>query len=95
MHHHGESLRQITKDDELVDSIARDPLSAALPPRSRALVSYAVKLTLRPAEVSLQDIEALREVGLSDRGIHDAANVIAYYNFVNRIALGLGVELET
>lgn len=40
------------------------------------------------------DIAALREAGLGDAGIHDAACVVGYYNFVNRIADGLGVELE-
>lgn len=66
-----------------------------LPPRSRALVAYALKLTLTPAGMSQQDADNLREVGLSDAAIHDAACVVAYYNFVNRMALGLGVELET
>lgn len=40
------------------------------------------------------DLLPLREAGLDDRGIHDFAAVVAYFNFVNRIALGLGVELE-
>ncbi len=44
--------------------------------------------------MSSSDVDELREAGLTDRGIHDAAAVVAYYNFVNRIALGLGVELE-
>lgn len=40
------------------------------------------------------DVAALREAGLGDPGIHDAAAVVAYFNFVNRIADGLGVQLE-
>lgn len=40
------------------------------------------------------DVDRLRAAGLGDGGIHDAAAVTAYFNFVNRIALGLGVELE-
>ena len=40
------------------------------------------------------DLRPLREQGLSDAAIHDAASVVAYFNFVNRLALGLGVELE-
>lgn len=40
------------------------------------------------------DTEDLRAEGLSDAGIHDAAAIVSYFNFVNRIALGLGVELE-
>lgn len=56
---------------------------------------YALKLTLAPAGMSQQDVDNLQGVGLSDGAIHDAAGVVAYYNFVNRMALGLGVELET
>ena len=41
------------------------------------------------------DLRPLREQGLSDAAIHDAASVVAYFNRVNRMALGLGVELET
>lgn len=40
------------------------------------------------------DVKRLREVGLSDRAIHDATQVIAYFNYINRIADGLGVDLE-
>ncbi len=78
----------------LLASLIRDPVAAVLPPRKRALVSYALKLTLLPAEMVQQDVAALRDAGLSDRTIHDAASVVAYFNFVNRLALGLGVELE-
>lgn len=55
---------------------------------------YALKLTRTPAEVTEADVAALREAGLGDAGVHDAACVVAYFNFVNRIADGLGVELE-
>lgn len=55
---------------------------------------YALKLTRDAGEIAAQDIDALRNAGLDDRAIHDAAAVTAYFNFVNRIALGLGVELE-
>ena len=40
------------------------------------------------------DVESLRRVGLSDRDILDVCEVTAYYAYVNRIADGLGVELE-
>lgn len=39
-------------------------------------------------------MEPLRAQGLSDSALHDAATIVAYFNFVNRIASGLGVELE-
>ncbi len=74
--------------------LASDPSSADLNPRERALVDYAVELTRDPSAVTASSVAALRDAGLSDEGIHAAAAVTAYFNFVNRIALGLGVELE-
>jgi uncharacterized peroxidase-related enzyme len=61
----------------------------------RTLCAYAEKLTLRPAEMGTVDIDALRAAGLGDRAIHDATQVIAYFNYINRVADALGVELET
>lgn len=94
LEHHAEPLRALTKDDAWVRALKTDPAGAVLTQRQRALVEYALKLTLRPAEVTEADVEALRAAGLSDAGIHDAAAVAAYFNFVNRMALGLGVSLE-
>jgi alkylhydroperoxidase family enzyme len=53
----------------------------------------AEKLTRYPRSVSEGDIDALRELGWSDRAIHDATQMIAYF-YINRIADGLGVDLE-
>lgn len=94
MRHHGEALRALTEDDELPAALERDPLAAPLDARQSTLVTYALKLTRFPHLVGEDDINLLRRVGLSDAAIHDAAAVTAYFNFVNRIALGLGVELE-
>jgi uncharacterized peroxidase-related enzyme len=63
--------------------------------REQLLLSYAERLTREPTSVTAQDIAALRNIGLDDRAIHDACVIIAYYAFVNRIADGLGVELES
>lgn len=94
MRHHGEALRALTKDDDLLAALERDPVSAPLEPRQRALVGYALKLTRASSAVQEDDIAALREAGLSDAAIHDAAAITAYFNFVNRMASGLNVELE-
>ncbi|MCI0351850.1 MAG: hypothetical protein L0Z53_20715, partial [Acidobacteriales bacterium] len=80
--------------DELLAALERDPDSAPLEPRQRALVDYALKLTRAPHSVMEDDIAALRAAGLFDAAIHDAAAVVAYFNFVNRMASGLNVELE-
>ena len=60
----------------------------------RALLDYAVKLTRTPGEMTQGDVEALREHDLDDRAIHDLCAVTGYFAFVNRIADGLGVEME-
>ena len=62
--------------------------------REAALLAYAELLTLTPAAVTVADIGRLREAGLDDRAIHDACAIVAYFAFVNRIADGLGVEVE-
>jgi alkylhydroperoxidase family enzyme len=58
------------------------------------MLDYAVKLTKEPWTVAIGDVDGLRAVGFNDRAIHDICAVTAYYAFVNRIADGLGVELE-
>ena len=60
----------------------------------RALCDHAVKLTHSPADVTKSDLDHLRELGLSDRAINDATQVISFFNYINRIANGLGVDLE-
>ncbi len=60
----------------------------------RALCVYAVTLTRTPAEVTEADLAPLRHAGFDDRAIVDANQVASYFNYVNRIADGLGVELE-
>lgn len=55
---------------------------------------YTEKLTLEPASIGPDDIAALREVGFDDAGISSATQVVAYFNYINRIAEGLGVEME-
>jgi len=59
-----------------------------------AMLGYAAKLTLEPWSIGKEDTDVLREHGFDDRGIHDIAQVAAYFNYVNRVADGLGVELE-
>ena len=59
------------------------------------MLSYAVKLTSTPQSIDRRDVEELREAEFSDRDILDICEVVAYYAYVNRIADGLGVTLET
>ncbi len=67
---------------------------APLDDRDRALCAYADKLTRTPAEMTAHDVEELRAQGLDDVAIHDAIQVIAYFNYINRVADAVHVDLE-
>lgn len=58
------------------------------------MLAYAEQLTLAPGSASETDIKILRGLGFSDRGILEINLAAAYMNFVNRVALGLGIKLE-
>ena len=68
--------------------------TADLGARRDAILNYAEKLSLRPAEVGREDVDALRAVGLEDADVLALAEVVAYYAYANRLADGLGVALE-
>lgn len=51
-------------------------------------------MTLTPGEMTPEDVETLRKSGFSDEAISDAAQVVGYFNYINRVADGLGVDLE-
>lgn len=53
-----------------------------------------MKLTRTPAAITADDVDALRAAGFDDTAVLDVCQVACYYNYVNRLADGLGVELE-
>jgi uncharacterized peroxidase-related enzyme len=71
-----------------------DYRQANLSPRERALCDFAVKLTALASEVDQADIDALHARGLSDTDVSDAIQVIGYFNYVTRVADGVGIEDE-
>jgi uncharacterized peroxidase-related enzyme len=78
----------------VVHLIASDWRQAPLGSADLALCAYAEKLTLTPSAMTEADITTLRQHGFNDRAIHDATQVIAYFNYINRIADALDVEPE-
>ena len=93
MTHHGAALARESGDASLQEAVVSGSWHD-LPPRLATLCRYAVKLTLRARDMSKADVDALRAAGLDDRAIVDANQVVAYFNYVNRVVEGLGVELE-
>jgi uncharacterized peroxidase-related enzyme len=77
----------------IVEGVERAPAQPATGDRrTDAILAYAAKLTRTPGEVNEGDIETLREVGLTDLDILDLNNISAYYNYINRVANGLGLR---
>ena len=94
MTHHGAGLRKLTGNEELVNALQIDYRSASLEPADRVMLDYVDKLTREPWTMKAEDVEALAGVGFDDGAILDICQVAAYFAFVNRMADGLGVELE-
>lgn len=80
--------------DSLVHAVAKDWRSAPLSDADLALCEFAASLTLHPQLSAPANLDDLRAHGFDDRTIHDATQVIAYFNYITRIADALGVEPE-
>jgi uncharacterized peroxidase-related enzyme len=91
VNHHAEALRRYIKDDETLEMLMAADGLETLEPRLSNIVRHAEKLTSAPSAMTESDLGELRAVGLSDKDILDLSLVTAYFNFVNRIALGLGI----
>ncbi len=93
--HHGEALNAYWKDETKVKQLSNDYKQLDLDETEHRLCQFAEKLTANPGTINEKsELQPLREVGLDDRAILDAVLVISYFNFVNRIVLGLGVETD-
>ena len=90
---HGGFLRQHSDDPEYSSHIIHDYTQADLDPQTRAILDYAVKLTLTPALMRESDIDGLRATGLTDQQVLSTVAITCVFNFMNRLADGLGVEI--
>ena len=91
--HHAEALHAYWRDADRVERFVDDYTQVDdLSARLRAACNYAVALTQSADGTSNEDVAALREAGWDDQAILDIALITAYFNFVNRIANGLGVS---
>ncbi len=91
VNHHTDALRRYIKDEDILQALASADGLEILEPRLSNIVIHAEKLTSAPAAMTESDLDPLRAEGLTDSDILDITLVVAYFNFVNRIALGLGV----
>lgn len=93
--HHAEALNFYWKDSDRLKRLLDDYKTADLDEKEKVLCQYASELTSRPDSDRIGVwVDALRKMGFNDRAIHDITAIAAYFNFVNRMVLGLGIELE-
>nr|AST47502.1 peroxidase [uncultured bacterium] len=92
VNHHAEALKHFIKDEETLTMLMTADGLETLEPRLSNIVRHAEKLTSAPEAMTESDLGELRAVGLSDQDILDLTLIAAYFNFVNRLVLGLGVE---
>ncbi|MFZ4660726.1 MAG: peroxidase-related enzyme [Caldilineaceae bacterium] len=90
---HARLHAQLTKDEVTIRRLLDEGVDTPLGDHERAIVDYAVKLSLRPASVTAEDLAPLRQVGLSDLAILDLTHVIGMFNWANQLFLTLG-EVE-
>lgn len=74
--------------------VVEDFNKANITKEEKLMLYYAQKLTKEPSNIKERDVKALKKAGFSDRDIFDINQITAYFNYVNRIADGLGVVLE-
>ncbi len=91
--HHTEALQRYEKDEAVLSRVREAPEELANP-RLRTMLLYARRLTIAPSTMDETQVVALRTAGLTDQEVLRINLVTAYFNFVNRIALGLGVSAD-
>ena len=83
---HGAAVRKLSGDAQLGEMLAFNHRVAALPPRQRAMLDFAVKLTAEPFAITEDDRHLLRATGFTEADIFDIAEVAGFFNYTNRVA---------
>ena len=89
---HGSAVRGLSGDPILGEQIVMNYRAADLDKRQRAMLDFAVKLTVEPWTVEESDREGLKKVGFSDRDIWDIAAIAGFFNMTNRIASAIDMR---
>jgi len=94
INHHAEALNHYWKDKDSLEKFRKDYRLLDLKEKELCMLAHARKLTLEPHKITENDINRLQDNGFSDEEILNINLVASYFNFVNRIALGLGVQFS-
>ncbi len=87
---HAQRFAQLARRSDTVEQVFDDPASAGTSDRERAIATFAQAVTLRPASLVADDMQALHAVGLSDPEIIDLLHAVAIFGWANRLMHNLG-----
>lgn len=91
---HMELLRRFGVDKNLARKLTADYESAAVEPAVKELFRFAEKLTRHPDDISESDTDALKKAGWDDAAVRETVLTVAYFNYINRVSLGLGLVTD-
>ena len=86
-------LRQQSDDPDLASHVMHDYTRADLDPQTRGFLDFATKLTSDPSKIQESDVQELRTLGLADQQILSTVGITCLFNFMKRLADGLGVDI--
>jgi uncharacterized peroxidase-related enzyme len=88
---HSEFLRRVSLDEELAAALRRDYREAHLSAADRAMLDYVAQLTRDATKVTPEHLDRLRALGFDDQAILQINLIANWFNYINRVADGLGV----
>lgn len=94
INHHAEALNFYWKDEQKLQEFTENFRAVEVEEKKRLLLEYAEQLTVSPNKITQDDIDKIKADGWTDEDILLVNLIVSYFNFVNRIALGLGVEFS-
>lgn len=87
---HAQRFEQLARRNDVIREVFADPATAGTTEREKAIVQFAIDLTLSPGAIDANHISALREQGLDDAQVLDLIHAISIFAWANRLMLNLG-----
>lgn len=91
---HSKFLRDECGDEFTVIALAEDPSGDGLDEQDRAVYKFAGQVARDAASIQQHDVDALRELGLTDADVADVVFAAAARSFFTRVLDGLGAQLD-
>ncbi|VVE27587.1 alkylhydroperoxidase [Pandoraea iniqua] len=87
---HAQRFEQLAKRNDVIREVFDEPRTAGTTAREKAIAQFSIELTEKPGDVRPAQLQALRDVGLTDAEILDLIHSIAIFAWANRLMLNLG-----